>query len=178
MRVKAMAAVKSPAWMSFQGQCSGLHNPKRPVFATACDCAEEETEWNSHRCLGWVWRYSMSWRALQCSFCRRSFSSCHRRKTSCQSWLQKCYFYQKILDVGNKRRSSSRRDSEEIQSAWVYIALATKLRPPALAIGSRQHAWMSFDHRRESELHPLFIMAVLWKCFIRFFCLWHAYHRE
>lgn len=58
---------------------------------------DEETEWNTHRCLGWVWRYSVYWRALQCSSCRRSISSCHRRKTSYQSWLQRVAFTRNYL---------------------------------------------------------------------------------
>ncbi len=71
----------------------------------------------------------------------------------------KCCFHQKIIGVENTRTISDRRDGEEMNSARVYIRLANKLRPPALAIGSRQHAYenkrnfIMVDNKSISTVH-------------------------
>lgn len=48
--------------------------------------------------------------------------------------IVKCCFHQKALDVGKRPKTSGRRDSEEIQSAGVYIILVCKLRPRRLPL--------------------------------------------
>lgn len=125
-----MTAVKRPAWMSFQGQCSGLHNPEKAYVCNG-DCAWWRGNWMKYAPASGL---SLALFNVLASSSMLFLSPFIFQLPPTKNFLplmiaKSVAFTRKQLTKETNGKTSRRRDSEEAQSAGVYITLAVSSAP-------------------------------------------------